>query len=96
MPQVKLSNNAVLDLQRCFEFILPSSFEYAKKSINIIMNSYKKLEKLPNIGRISLEYPNFRELITANGYVSLYEILDDEIIILAVRHEKESVFKNLR
>jgi toxin ParE1/3/4 len=51
------------------------------------------LEIYPGAGRPADDLePEHRELIVpfgASGYVLLYEIINDTIIVLAVRHQKE-------
>lgn len=93
MPQVKYTHGAIRDLQRLREFLRPKNPMAAKRAGEIIRKAIEVLGKQPQIGRpvddMSLEYREWLINFGDNGYVTRYHLDGDEVIILAVRHQKE-------
>ena len=66
----------------------------ARVAAAAILRKAEVLDMYPNVGRPSNDLePEHRELVIpcgASGYVMLYEIIGSDVIILAVRHQKEA------
>jgi plasmid stabilization system protein ParE len=96
MPHVNLSTRARLDLVRLHNFLAAKDTAVASKAIDEIQLSIIPLTRMPKIGR-----PvdgGLRELVInfgSSGYLALYDFdeIIDEVVILAVRHQKEFGYK---
>jgi len=88
------SPNALLDLQRLYRFLASSNITAAMRAIAAIRTELKILAQQPEIGRPITEMGHeFREWLIAfgdSGYVVLYRFDGTQLIILAVRHQKEA------
>ena len=96
MPRVKLSARARLDLARLHRFLAEKDSTLASRAIDDIYASVVHLKRMPKIGRPV--QAGLRELIIdfgSSGYLALYDFDEaaDEIIILAVRHQRENNYK---
>jgi plasmid stabilization system protein ParE len=94
MPRLKWSQSALLDVARLHDFLAPKSREAAKRAVKAIREGVKALGTHPEIGRPVEELPEeFREWVIDFGkgaYVALYRYDGKQIVILAVRHGRES------
>ena len=56
-----------------------------------LLRQLRQIRDFPNFGRIvpELQHQNFREILE-QGYRNVYEVLDDEIEILAVRSSRQA------
>lgn len=97
---VLLTEEAQDDLERLFDFVLERElsreggrFELAAEALEAIKAGMKVLERFPFTCRKAGPGPFLRELIIpfgATGYVALFEIVDDEtVVVAAVRHQRE-------
>ena len=88
---VKWSNQAKSDLHHIFKFIADDSKHYARKVTNDIAGKTDVLNELPRIGKAVPEIgdDNVREL-SLYSYRILYEIIDQDIYILAVVHKRRN------
>jgi plasmid stabilization system protein ParE len=96
MPHVRLSARAQLDLVRLHRFLAEKDAATASRAIDEIQASLIPLTRMPKIGRPVED--GLRELIIdfgSSGYLALYDFDEtiDEVIILAVRHQKEIGYK---
>ena len=96
MPRVKLSARARLDLVRLHRFLAEKDATIASRAINEIYASLVPLTRMPKIGRPVRA--GLRELIIdfgSSGYLALYDFDETagEIVVLAVRHQKELDYK---
>jgi len=96
MPQVTVSALAQRDLQRLQDFLKTKNRLAARKAGEVIVRAIQQLKTLPYIGRPVPFLPvEYQELVIGfgdSGYVMLYR-LDremDRIVIVTVRHQKES------
>jgi plasmid stabilization system protein ParE len=93
MPQVRYAPNAVRDLQRLREFLCTKSPAAARRAGETIKSAFQVLARQPHIGRPVEDLPEeYREWVIDfgdSGYVARYRIEADEVVILAVRHQKE-------
>lgn len=66
----------------------------ATKAAQCIFNKLKLLSQFPNIGTATNDLdPEHREIVIpfgSSGYIVLYEIREDTILVLSVRHQKET------
>ena len=93
-----LFKHAFADLERLTDFLLESDPLAAENTINLIVEAVSILERHPLIGR-SLD-TDLKELIVSRGstgYVVLYsyEFAYDTVLILAIRHQRESGYRHL-
>jgi len=93
MPHLKWSDNAIRGIQRAYRFLAKHDLNAAKSMAKAIKEQSWVLTKFPNAGRPADDLdPEHRELIIhfgASGYVLIYEVLKDYILILAIKHQKE-------
>lgn len=85
---------AIRDIQRLREFLRPKNPLAAKRAAKAILDSVKVLTHHPQIGRPVDEMPpEFREWLIDfgnSGYIARYRFDGVDVIILAVRHQKEA------
>ncbi|MEI6029320.1 MAG: type II toxin-antitoxin system RelE/ParE family toxin [Betaproteobacteria bacterium] len=96
MPQVIWSPQALLDVQRLYRFLAPGNQDAAKRAVTAIREGVKVLSLQPGMGRPVEEMDDeFRDWIIDfgdSGYVARYRLDAHNVIILAVRHQKEAGF----
>lgn len=95
MSRLIFSEQAILGLERCRQFLNEVSPETAQKASLIIRTSFRRLEQSPFIGRPCPPPSSFRELVIPfgnSGYVALYSLDEDadRLIVLAFRHQREA------
>ena len=94
MPRLRWSQAALLDVARLHQFLVPKSWDAAKRAVKAIRQGIKALGKHPEIGRPVEEMPpEFREWVIEFGsgaYVALYHYDGKEVVILAIRHGREA------
>lgn len=96
MPRLKLvwSPYALLGVQRAYRFLAEKDRDAAKAAAGNIRKQAAILKKFPSAGRPTDDLdPEHRELLIpfgAAGYVLVYEVHAETILILAVRHQKEA------
>lgn len=101
--KVKLTREAEENLVRLFDFIIErelareaGDLELADEALSAINDGLGLLERFPFTCRKVGASPFVRELIVPfghAGYVALFEIVDDETVIVgAVRHQREDDF----
>ena len=95
MPYLKYSRGALYDLKRLHEFLNIKNAVAAKRARESILKSIQIIKRQPHIGRPVEDMPDeYREWVVDfgdSGYVIYYRVLKNDIIILAVRHQKEVV-----
>jgi plasmid stabilization system protein ParE len=88
------SQQAVEDVRRLYQFLAEKNIEAAKAATAAILQKAEILDAHPNAGRPANDLePEHRELVIpcgASGYVMLYEIVGEDVLVLAVRHQKEA------
>ena len=94
MPQLIWSPQALHDVQRLYRFLAPKNLESAKRAVTAIRQGVNVLSLQPGMGRPVEDMENeFRDWIIDfgdGGYVARYRIDGQQLIILAVRHQKEA------
>ena len=88
---VKWSEPAKKTLQQIYYYIAMDSEYYAKIVIDKLITASEKLHDFPKIGRIVPEFSNenIRELFVYS-YRLMYEIIENDIIIIAIVHGKQN------
>jgi plasmid stabilization system protein ParE len=95
MYKVRLTEEAVEDLDRLYEFMLDHDLALAERALAAIEHGLTLLAYSPFSCRKALlqKNPRWREILIPfghSGYVVLFEIDDDRTVtITAVRHQRE-------
>jgi plasmid stabilization system protein ParE len=88
------SPKAIEDVERAYQFLASKSIEAAKAMAAGILQKAEILENSPEAGRPANDLEaEHRELIVpfgASGYVLLYEVYNENVIVLALKHQKEA------
>ena len=96
MPQVIWSPQALLDVQRLYRFLAHGNQDAAKRAVTAFREGVKVLSLEPGMGRPVEEMDDeFRDWVIDfgdSGYVARYRLGAHNVIILAVRHQKEAGF----
>ncbi len=98
MPPVKFAPGAVRDLARLRTFLQHKNPIASQKASATIIQLIQILEQHPQIGRpVNEMEPGYRELIIGfghYGYVALYRLEDDAVIVVAIRHQLEAGYRS--
>lgn len=95
---VRLTREAVEDLQRLEAFLIDAAFARGDwhlpgRAMTAIRTEFRILESNPFTCRIAFDDRLERELVIpfgASGYVALFHIVgDQEIVVSAIRHQRE-------
>jgi plasmid stabilization system protein ParE len=95
MYKVRLTAEAVEDLDRLYEFMLERDLEVAARALSAIERAFDLLAYSPFSCRKALlqKDPLWRELLIPfghSGYVALFEVDEDRTVtITAIRHQRE-------
>ena len=93
MPRLIWSPSAVRDVSRLHRFLTSKDREVAVRAIKSIRQGVKLLEQHPDAGRPAEGLPpEFREWpmdFGTSGYVALYRVAGQRVVVLAVRHARE-------
>ncbi len=98
MIELVYSNQALLDLERLSDFLLTTDPQAAQDTAALIFDALDILVQHPEIGR-KVHFGQ-RELVISRGrtgYLALYQFLPriDRVLVLALRHQRESGYKSL-
>jgi plasmid stabilization system protein ParE len=98
MTELVYAAQALLDLERLGDFLLETDPQAAQDTAVLIFNALEILVQHPEIGR-KVHFGQ-RELVISRGrtgYLALYRFLPhiDRILVLALRHQRESGYKGL-
>lgn len=93
MARIIYSSEAVADLERLTDFLQAENPIAAAQTINLIIEAVQILDNHPLMGRPVEQ--GLRELVISrgkSGYLALYSYQSeyDTVLILAVRHQRES------
>ena len=93
MAEVVVSRNADADIERLVEFLGDREPVAALAIYDLVLGALEVLRTYPTIGRPVDEV--LRELVIARGaagYLALYEYNErtDQVVILALRHQREA------
>ena len=94
MPRLVWSPHALRDVQRLYRFLANKNVDAAKRAVSAIRQAVKVLVIQPAIGRpIEDMTDEFREWVIDfgdSGYVARYRLEGSDVVILAVRHQREA------
>jgi plasmid stabilization system protein ParE len=94
MPAVNWSPRALADVQRLWRFIKDRNPQAASQAVRTIRAAAAMLSRHPEIGRTMDGMDDrFREWLIpfgSSGYAMIYRVDGDEVLILAVRHQREA------
>jgi plasmid stabilization system protein ParE len=93
VAQVVYSRNAIANLERLHGFLATKNPDAARRAIDTILERLRALEQFPRLGPVDPERPEVRQLFMpfgAAGYVARYRIVEDTVVVLAVRHMREA------
>jgi plasmid stabilization system protein ParE len=98
MTELAYTEQALLDLERLSDFLLESDPQAAQDTAALILDALEILVQHPEIGR-KVHFGQ-RELVISRGqtgYLALYRFLPhiDRILVLTLRHQRESGYKGL-
>lgn len=98
MTELVYTEQALLDLERLGDFLLATDPQAAQDTAVLIFEALEILVQHPEIGR-KVHFGQ-RELVISRGrtgYLALYRFLPhiDRILVLALRHQRESGYKGL-
>lgn len=93
---VKWTIPAKIDLKDIHNYIARDSKYYAQKVSHDIVDKSEKLKHFPEIGRVvpEIDDPNIRELFIYS-YRLIYEVLSNNVQVLALIHSKRNFTGNL-
>ncbi|MBC7699468.1 type II toxin-antitoxin system RelE/ParE family toxin [Aquabacterium sp.] len=93
MSRLIWSPQALLDVQRLYRFLASKNIDAAKRAVKSIRQGVKVLGQQPGVGRpVEDMEPEYREWLIDfgdSGYVAMYRIDGADVVILAVRHQRE-------
>lgn len=96
MPAVIFAPAAIRDLERLREFLRTKNPQAARCAGEAILHGVHILGSQPHLGRPVEDLPEeFREWLIDfgdSGYVARYRIDGEAVVILAVRHQRETGF----
>jgi len=95
MARLIYSSRSFNDLDRLTDFLIDTDPVAASETVELITEAMTILKRHPLIGRPVED--NIRELVISRGktgYIALYsyEVELDTVLILAIRHQRESGF----
>lgn len=93
MPRLIWTNRAAAGLRQVHRYLVDKNVDAAAKAVDAIRKGAHLLKAYPHAGRPTDDLePEHRELLIpfgAAGYVLYYEVMDDAVYILAIKHQKE-------
>ena len=94
MPRLIWTPDALADVQRLYRFLAPKDADAAQRAVKAIRSGVKILAHRPRIGRpvadMDAEYREWLIDFGNSGYVVLYRVEAETVVMLAVRHQKEA------
>ena len=96
MPSLKWTSQALADVQRLHRFLNNKNPDAAKRAVQTIRAGVRVLATQPRIGHPSEDMdPEYREWLIPfgqSGYLVLYRLDGEDVVLLAVRHGREAGF----
>ena len=98
MTELVYAEKSLIDLERLADFLLQTDPQTAQDTAVLIFDALEILTRHPEIGR-KVHFGQ-RELVISRGrtgYLALYRFLPhiDRILVLALRHQRESGYQGL-
>jgi plasmid stabilization system protein ParE len=96
MPSLKWTPQALSDVQRLHQFLVDKNPDAAKRAVQTIRAGVRILASQPRIGHPAEDMePEYREWLIPfgrSGYLVLYRLDGEAVVLLAVRHGREAGF----
>ena len=96
MPSLKWSPQALTDVQRLHQFLTGKNLEAANRAVQTIRAGVRILASQPRIGHPAEDLdPEYREWLIPfgqGGYLVLYRIDGEAVVLLSIRHGREAGF----
>jgi plasmid stabilization system protein ParE len=92
LPRLIWSPSALRDVGRLHAFLVGKNRPAAARAIAAIRAGVRSLAEHPQIGRTVPDTPEYREWPIAfgsYGYLALYRLDGDAVVLLAIRHGRE-------
>lgn len=93
MSHIVWTPHAAEQLEMVYKFLAEKNEDAARKALEAIQNHVSLLKTFRNAGRPCYDLePEHRELLipfSNSGYVLLYQVQDEIVYILAIRHQRE-------
>ena len=97
MPRLIWTPQATGDVQRLYRFLAVKNRNAARRAVQAIRSGVKILAHQPRVGRPVPELElGFREWVIGfgrDGYVVLYHLDQNEVVLLAIRHGREAGYE---
>ncbi len=94
MPQLIFTPGALRDLKRLREYLRPRNPIAARRAAEVISRSLNSLVERPQVGRpvddLPQEYRDWPIDFGDSGYLALYRIEGADVVVLAVKHQREA------
>ena len=96
MPRLIWTAPALADMQRLYRLLASKSPDAARRATGAIRSQLRILETQPGLGpalaETDPEYRTWPITFGDSGYVALYRFDGGQVLILALRHQKEAGF----
>lgn len=93
--EVRFAEGADADLVRMFRFLAEKDLQTGERAFRTIRNALAMAAAMPFSCRKAAGSAFVRECVITfgrSGYVAAFEVADDHILILAIRHQREDDF----
>ncbi len=94
MPRLRWTPRALRDVQRCYRVLAAKNPAAASRAVRAIREGMRIVAVEPGAGRPVAEMEvDWREWPIGfgdSGYVVLYRLSGDDVVVLAVRHQREA------
>lgn len=91
--RVKITAAARYDIRRLYDFLAERDVGSARRSRQVMQTAFETLKLFPySCRKIDDDDPTLRELLIPfgrGGYAAVFRIRDNEVRILAIRHQLE-------
>jgi len=99
LAKLTFEQSALADLERLTDFLIEENRAAAMETAGLIVEALEILKRHPMIGRPA--EAGARELVISrgrSGYVALYDFneLEDLVVVLSIRHQREAGFPEQR
>jgi len=98
MPRLRYTDGALADIDRLYLFLAEKNVDAAQRAVSEILEQIKILKQHPKLAPVAEDDPDSRDWVIRfgkSGYVARYWLDEDidEIVIAAIRHQKEAGFR---
>lgn len=94
MPRLIWTPQALTDVQRLYRFLAAKDVPAARRAVRTLRAGVAILAHQPHLGRVvGPDAGDLREWLIdfgKSGYVMLYRVEDERLLLLAIRHQTEA------